>query len=180
VPFATTTRARLSSWSAWEGRLGVMPEGIEPGKPQPNGRHERRHRTLQAETTRPPAHRWRAQQRQCKRFRNKSNTERPHEALDMRPPDQLYSPSPRPLPHRLPALEYPDRFAVRSVSATGGLRGNRAWVNVSTVCVGESVGFEEIDDGIGNVSCGALKLGRFNERHMSIEAEFGRLRRHHV
>jgi hypothetical protein len=66
------------------------------------------------------------------------------------------------------------------VSANGGIRWNRAWVNVSTVCVGESVGFEEIDDGLWNVYFGPLKLGRFNERHMSIEDEFGRRRRHHV
>jgi putative transposase len=180
VPFATNTLARLSSLSAWWVRLGVMPEFIEPGKPQQNGRHERMHRTLKAETTRPPAHSLRAQQRKFKRFRNEYNTERPHEALDMRTPDQLYSPSPRPMPHRLPALEYPDRFEVRYVSANGGIRWNRAWVNVSTVCVGEYVGFEEIDDGIWNVYFGPLKLGRFNERHMRIEDEFGRLRRHNV
>jgi putative transposase len=66
------------------------------------------------------------------------------------------------------------------VSANGGIRWNRAWVTVSTVCVGESVGFEEIDDGLWNVYFGPLKLGRFNERHMSIEDEFGRRRRHHV
>ena len=46
VPFATNTLARLSSLSAWWVRLGVLPELIEPGKPQQNGRHERMHRTL--------------------------------------------------------------------------------------------------------------------------------------
>jgi putative transposase len=84
------------------------------------------------------------------------------------------------MPHHLPALEYPDRFEVRYVSANGGIRWNRAWVNVSTVCGGEYVGFEEIDDGIWNVYFGPLKLGRFNERHMRIEDEFGRLKRHNV
>jgi hypothetical protein len=98
----------------------------------------------------------------------------------MHTPDQLYSPSPRPMPHRLPALEYPDRFEVRDVSANGGIRWKRAWVHVSTVCAGEYVGFEEVDDGIWNVCFGPLKLGRFNERHMRLEDEFGRLRRHHV
>src|SRR5687768_10335799 len=52
VPFATNTLARLSRLSAWWVRLGVMPEFIEPGKPQQNGRHERMHKTLKAETTR--------------------------------------------------------------------------------------------------------------------------------
>jgi putative transposase len=62
VPFATHTLARLSQLSAWWGRLGILPEFIQPGKPQQNGRHERMHRTLKAETTRPPAQTRRAQQ----------------------------------------------------------------------------------------------------------------------
>jgi putative transposase len=98
----------------------------------------------------------------------------------MHTPDELYTPSPRPMPNRLPLFEYPDRFEVRYVSANGGIRWRRDWVNVSIVCVGEYVGFEEIDDGIWNVYFGPLKLGRFNERHMKIEDELGRLRRHNV
>jgi transposase InsO family protein len=180
VPFATNTLARLSSLSAWWVRLGVMPEFIEPGKPQQNGRHERMHRTLKAETTRPAAGNLRAQQRKFNRFQLEFNTERPHEALDMHTPDELYVLSTRPMPNRLPAFEYPDRFEVRYVSANGGIRWNHHWVNVSIVCVGEYVGFEEIDDGIWNVYFGPLKLGRFNERHMKIEDELGRLRRHNV
>jgi putative transposase len=180
VPFATNTLARLSSLSAWWVRLGVLPEFIEPGKPQQNGRHERMHRTLKAETTRPPAGNLRAQQRKFNRFQNEFNTERPHEALDMHTPDELYAPSTRPMPNRLPSFEYPDRFEVRYVSANGGIRWNRAWVNVSIVCVGEYVGFEEIDDGLWNVYFGPLKLGRFNERHMKIEDALGRLSRHNV
>ena len=68
VPFATNTLARLSQLSAWWVRLGILPELIEPGKPQQNGRHERMHRTLKAETTRPPAGSCRAQQRQLQSF----------------------------------------------------------------------------------------------------------------
>ena len=60
------------------------------------------------------------------------------------------------------------------------LEARMVCVNVSIVCVGEYVGFEEIDDGIWNVYFDPLKLGRFNERHMRIEDELGRLRRHNV
>jgi hypothetical protein len=81
------------------------------------------------------------------------------------------------MPTKLPPLEYPDRFEVRYVSANGGIRRKRDWVNVSSVCVGEYVGLEEIDDGIWNVYLGALKLGRLIERHMKIEDEYGRLNR---
>jgi putative transposase len=177
VPFATTTLARLSQLSAWWVRLGILPEFIEPGKPQQNGRHERMHRTLKAETTRPPAATRRAQQHKFDRFRQEFNFERPHEALDMQTPASRYEVSPREMPPKLPPLEYPDRFEVRYVSANGGIRWNRQWVNVSTTCAGEYVGLEEIDDGVWNVYFGPLKLGRLLERHMRIEDAYGRLKR---
>ena len=180
VPFATNTLARLSSLSAWWVRLGVMPELIEPGKPQQNGRHERMHRTLKAETTRPPAANCRAQQRKFNYFREEFNSQRPHEALDMQTPASLYQRSPREMPEKLPPLEYPDRFEVRYVSYNGGIRWNHQWVNVSITCAGDYVGLEEIDDGVWNVYFGPLKLGRLLEKHMRIEDAFGRLSRHHV
>jgi len=177
VPFATNTLARLSSLSAWWVRLGVLPELIEPGKPQQNGRHERMHRTLKAETTRPAAGSLAAQQRKFNTFREEFNNERPHEALDMQTPASLYRPSIREMPEKLPPFEYPDRFELRYVSANGGIRWGRDWINISTVCIGEYVGLEEIDDGIWNVYFGPLKLGRLNERHMRIEDQYGRLQR---
>jgi len=177
VPFATTTLARLSSLSAWWVRLGVMPQFIEPGKPQQNGRHERMHRTLKAETTRPAAATLQAQQRRFNAFRAEFNHERPHEALEQATPASFYHPSPRPMPDRLPPLIYPDRFEVRYVSGNGGIRWERDWVNVSIVCAGEYVGLEEIDDGVWNVYFGALRLGRLHERHMRIEDADGRLKR---
>jgi transposase InsO family protein len=177
VPFATTTLARLSSLSAWWVRLGVMPELIEPGKPQQNGRHERMHRTLKDETTRPAAGNLSAQQRRFNHFREEFNNERPHEALDQQTPASQYRSSLREMPNKIPPLEYPDRFEVRYVSANGGIRWNKDWVNVSSVCTGEYVGFEEIDNGIWNVYFGPLKLGRFDERHMRIEDQYGKLKR---
>jgi len=180
VPFATNTLARLSSLSAWWVRLGVLPELIEPGKPQQNGRHERMHKTLKAEATKPPAGNLTAQQRKFNRFREEFNNERPHEALDQRTPASVYTPSPREMPNKLPPLEYPDRFEVRYVSANGGIRWNCQWINVSITCVGEYVGLEEIDDGVWNVYFGPLKLGRLLEKHMRIEDAFGRLKRYKV
>jgi putative transposase len=178
VPFATNTLARLSRLSAWWVRLGIMPQLIEPGNPQQNGRHERMHRTLKAETTRPPGHAMGSQQVKFDRFRQEFNHERPHEALDQEVPASAYRPSPRPMPSKLPSIEYPDRYEVRYVSANGGIRWNCQWVNVSITCVGEYVGLEEIDDGIWNVYFGALRLGRLDERNMRIEDAYGRLFRH--
>src|SRR5262245_6536724 len=78
-----------------------------------------------------------------------------------------------------PAARVPDRFEVRYVSANGGIRWKkRAWVNVSSVCIGEYVGLEEIDDGVWDVYFGPLRLGRLHDRLMRIEDAYGRLRRH--
>src|SRR5260370_8662673 len=160
VPFATTTLARLSKLSAWWVRLGILPELIEPGRPQQNGRHERMHRTLKDETTRPAAASLAAQQRKFNVFREEFNHERPHEALDQQTPASCYSASAREMPEKLPPLVYPDRFEVRYVSANGGIRWNRGWINVSTDCIGAYVWLEEIDNGIWNVYFGPLTLGR--------------------
>jgi putative transposase len=171
VPFATPTLGRVSKLSAWWVRLGILPEFIEPGRPAQNGRHERMPRTLKAETTRPAAASLAAQQRRFNRFREEFDHERPHEALDQATPAACCAPSLRPMPARLPPLEYPDRFEVRYVSGNGGIRWNSRWVNVSTVCIGEYVGLEEIADGIWNVHVyfGPLQLGRLHERHMRTE-----------
>jgi hypothetical protein len=87
-------------------------------------------------------------------------------------------PSPRPMPTTRPPLESPDRFEVRYVSANGGIRWNHQGVNVSTTCAGEYVGLEESDDGVWNVDCGPLTLGRLRERYLRIEDASARLTRH--
>lgn len=179
VPFATNTLGRLSTLSAWWIRLGIYPELIEPGKPQQNGRHERMHRTLKAETTRPPAGDYRAQQKRFNRFQIEFNEERPHEALDMFTPADFYEFSAKEMPSKIPPLEYPDRFIKRFVSANGGIRWHSTHVPVSIACAGEYIGLEEIDCGVWNVYFGTLKLGRMIEKYNRIEDAYGRLKRHY-
>ncbi len=109
-PFASTGLAGLSRLSVWWIRLGIQLQRIDPGHPEQNGRHERMHRTLKAETATPPERNLRAQQRAFDRFRQIYNQERPHESLAMATPASVYQPSWRPYPERLPELEYPDRM----------------------------------------------------------------------
>lgn len=86
TPFASIGAGRLSRLNVWWLKLGIVPERIEPGKPQQNGRHERMHRTLKAETARPPAADRQRQQRRFDRFRQEYNQDRAHEALGQTPP----------------------------------------------------------------------------------------------
>jgi transposase InsO family protein len=174
VPFATTALGRLSLLSVWWIRLGIYPELIEPAHPEQNGRHERMHRTLKAEATRPPAANLQAQQTRFNRFRAEYNDERPHEALDQATPASVYHPSSRPLPRALLPLEYPGHFEVRLVSRNSGIRWKKHWVCVTHTLAGEYVGLEEVDDGFWDVYFGPVKLGRMNERLLRIEDHKGR------
>jgi len=176
-PFASVSLARLSTLSAWFIRLGIQRELIEPGKPYQNGCHERMHRTLKAETTRPPAANRTMQQRRFNPWRYEFNHVRPHEALAMDTPAAHYQPSPRPYPERLPPLEYPGHFETRRVSDNGCIRWRSDSVHVSLVCAREYVGLEEVDTGIWNVHFGSLKLGRLIEKELRIEDAYGLWRR---
>ncbi len=177
VPFATTAIARLSRLSVWWIRLGIYPELIELGHPEQNGRHERMHKTLKAETTRPPAANRTAQQRKFNRFLDEFNCVRPHEALGLKTPASKYEASPRRMPRSLPPVEYPAHWDVRLVSRNGGIRWNSNWVNVSHVLGGEYVGLEEIDNDLWSVYYGPIELGRFHERELVIEDALGRKER---
>lgn len=168
-PFAAPSLGRLSRLSVWWIRLGITPELIEPASPYQNGAHERMHRTLKAETTRPPGADLASQQRRFTRFRRIYNQERPHEGIDQQRPDRLYTPSQRALPVRLVPLEYPGHYEIRRVSAAGGISWYSRALSVSTVLIGEDVGLEPIDDGIWDVHFGPLRLGRFDERRHRIQ-----------
>jgi hypothetical protein len=169
VPCATNPLGRRSQLAAWGGRLGILPECIEPGQPPQNGRQERMHRTLNADTTRPPGATRRAHQRTCNPVRAAFTHERPHEALDRRPPAACDAPSPRTMPPTRPPLADPARFEVRDVSANGGIRWTPQGVNVAHVCVGADVGLEDIAEGIWHSDFGPRTLGRFRERPMRLE-----------
>ena len=178
VPFAgTSALCRLSQLSVWWLKLGILPELIQPGKPQQNGRHERMHRTLKAEATRSAKGNLSAQQRRFNEYRGEFNEIRPHEALAMDKPVQWQEMSPRPMPRKLLPMEYPDWFEVRKVNSAGGMRWSRHWVNVSQALLGEYVELEQVQDGLWDVYYGVKRLGRLDERHMRIEDELGRLRR---
>src|SRR5260221_3740253 len=180
APFATTSLGRLSELSVWWIRLGIRPELTEPVSPQQNGRHERMHRTLKAEPTRPAAATCSAQQRSFNRFRQTFNEERPHEALGQKTPASIYQPSSRSFPRRVPPIDYPSHFEVRLVSRNGGIRWNCAWVNVSHVLGGQYVGLEEVDDGLLDLYFNSMKLGQLQERILPIADHYGRTARKNV
>ena len=146
APFASNGDTGLSALAVWWIKLGIYPERIRPGKPQENGRHERMHLTLQQATASPPAANWRQQQQRFDRFRQQYNHERPHEALGMMAPGQIYEASGQPWPSRLPEMTYDPDWGVRRVGEGGRIRWQGGRVFVSHALEGETVGLKPIGE----------------------------------
>jgi putative transposase len=161
VPFASNALARLSQLSVWFIKLGIYPELIEPGKPQQNGVHERMHRTLKQEATIPPASSLRGQQRKLDQFREEFNRVRPHEAIGMKRPGEIYQVSERRMPKRVETYDYPAHFLVRRVSRAGTIRIFGKQVFVSNTLEEDYVGLEEVDDGVYDIYFCFYLIGRY-------------------
>ncbi len=159
VPFASPNGLfNLSKLAVWWLRLGIAIERIKPGHPQQNGRHERMHLTLKKEATRPPGMNALQQQARFDDFVNEFNSERPHEALAMKRPADIYTPSSRPY-DGLPDLAYPLHDRDVLVTACGRICMHRKRVNISTVLAGQRLGIKEVDEGIWLVSFMSYDLG---------------------
>ena len=159
IPFASPNALfNLSKLSVWWLRLGIDIERIRPGHPQQNGRHERMHLTLKKEATRPPGMNSLQQQARFDDFLAEFNQERPHEALDMKCPDELYTPSAKPY-DGLPELNYPLHDREVLVTACGRICMHRKRINISGVLAGQKLGIKEVDDGIWIVTFMHYDLG---------------------
>jgi putative transposase len=172
-PFASRAVGGLSRLSLWWIKLGIVPERIEPGHPEQNGRHERMHLTLEQATARPPARTARKQQQRFDGFRQEYNYERPHEALGMQTPASLYEPSPRGYPAREPEVAYPDGWPVRKVHVRGGFFWKHQPIFLSEVLAGESVGLEPVDGRYWRVYFGPVWLGAFDSHRREMLCDRG-------
>jgi len=170
TPFATAALCGLSQLSVWWLKLGITHQRIAPGRPEQNGRHERMHRTLKAETTRPPASDHQRQQERFDAFLQEYNEERPHAALGGKTPASLWTPSSRRLPGRVLPWEYPGHYLVRGISRAGNFCFQNRPVFLSRTLTGEQIGLEETGDGIWSVSFREYLLARFDERVYRIVA----------
>jgi transposase InsO family protein len=162
APFGTTGAGGLSSLSVWWLRLGIEPRYIPPSSPQDNGRHERMHRTLKAETSKPPAATLSEQQARFDRFRVYYNEERPHEALSQTPPAKHWRPSPRAYPKRLEDPWYDADHEVRRVRYAGQIKWRNEYVFIGEALIGELVGIAGLDNGLHIVRFCGRDLGVIN------------------
>lgn len=164
APFSTLAVGGLSNLSVWWIRLGITHERIEPGRPDQNGRHERMHRTLKAETASPPAANMVAQQLAFDLFRREYNNERPHEALEQRTPASLYAPSPRLYPEIVSDPTYPQDVVAKRVTSSGMLHWQGCTWYVSWIVRDELIGIRDLGDDQWCVQFGPVDLGILDKK----------------
>ena len=176
VPFASPNSLfNLSRLSVWWLRLGIAIERIKPGNPQQNGRHERMHLTLKREATRPAGKNFLHQQQMFDEFVDEFNTERPHQALGMKYPAEVYSPS-KSQYRGLPEVEYPLHDRTLNVTLCGRLCIQKYKINLSQVFAGQKVGIRQVENETWLVSFMHYDLGYFDtmsKRFEPLDNPFG-------
>ena len=169
VPFASAHALYgLSKLSVWWLRLGVGIERIRPGHPEQNGRHERMHLTLKQQATKPAVANLLQQQARFDAFVRQYNDERPHQALDMQVPAELYVPSDRPY-RGLSELDYPLHDWASTVTTCGRICFRNRKVNLSQVFAGQQVGVCQADEHVWLVTFMHYDLGYFDDETCRLE-----------
>ncbi|KTD77413.1 integrase core domain-containing protein [Legionella steigerwaltii] len=163
-PFAGLGIGALTSLSIWWLKLGIMPERIELGHPEQNGRHERMHRTLKEAVASPPKADFKEQQKSFDAFRNEYNHERPHQALKGKRPADVYHASQRTYFDSMPEVSYPSHFEIRKVRTNGEIKCFGKKYYVSELLQGEPVGLNWIDNERAILYFSKLKLGLVDAR----------------
>ena len=163
VPFANGNSTwNLTRLSVWWIRLGVKLERIRPGNPQENGRHERMHRTLKLEATNKTIMNLLQQQERFDDFRKEFNYERPHQAIDMKHPAEIYKKSKREY-KGLEEISYPGYDKVLMITNCGRVCLNRQKIHISKAFANQPVGLKEVDEGIWQVDFMSYTLGFFDK-----------------
>ncbi len=169
VPFASPNALYgLSKLSVWWLRLGIDIERIQPGHPEQNGRHERMHLTLKTEATKPAVANVLQQQARFDAFLERFNHERPHQALGLQVPGEVYRPSPRPY-QGLSDLDYPWHDWTATVTTCGRICYKRRKINLSLVFAGQNVGVRQVSDRVWLVSFMQYDLGYFDDETSRLE-----------
>jgi len=169
VPFSSASALYgLSKLSVWWLRLGIHLERIKPGHPEQNGRHERMHLTLKREATKPAAANALQQQARFETFIDRYNRERPHEALDMKVPADVYTVSSRTY-GGLPDVEYPFHDWSATVTHCGRVCYRGQKVNLSQAFAGQMVGVRQVSDRIWLVTFMHYDLGYFDDETCRLE-----------
>jgi len=162
-PFACTRAPLgLSRLSAWWVALGINLDRIAPGHPEQNGGHERMHRDIAYEVEGRIDGDVSAHRAALETWRHEFNTERPHEALEMRVPADLYVKSERRFAPENFELSYPQEYLRRKVNTIGNIKIMNSQILISTALRGWDVGLKATAYGRYAVWFGPLCLGEID------------------
>ncbi|OYV04078.1 MAG: IS481 family transposase [Verrucomicrobiales bacterium VVV1] len=156
----------LSRLSAWWLALGIGLERSRPGCPQDNGAHERMHLDVRRELQ---GGRIGRDQAAFDLWRNQYNYERPHEALGMRRPAEVYLNSTRVWSGTPEDIDY-GAMASRRVQKTGTIRYEGEVIGISVALQGWSVGLSPRPDGLIEVWFAELLAGHLDPKSSSFRA----------
>lgn len=145
APFASRGICGLSKLSAWFIKLGIVPERIEPGHPEQNGRHERMHRELKENTANPPSRNLKEQQKAFDEFTYEYDFERPHEALGQQTPVSFYQKSKRVYKRKLPKVSYDYKSVIRKVNKHGVIKWKQKAIYIGKSLIGEHIALKKRD-----------------------------------
>jgi hypothetical protein len=178
-PFASAVSlSELTRLAVWFIELGIAPVYSRPGHPQGNGKHERMHRELKAEATRPPAGSLQRQQQKFDEFRHEYNELRPHQGLGQHRPQDLYYRSSRNYESVIEPWKYPEGTVLKYVCRNGAIRsGAGKWVMVSTTLIDKYIALEQFASEKWRVYYRNALLGYLDENELRIVHRGGRLRR---
>jgi putative transposase len=164
-PFASRSAVHgLSRLSAWWVALGIDLERGRPGHPQDNGAHERLHRDISLELQALG----RVNQHSLELWREEFNEQRPHEALGLRTPSQVYQSSTRAYRGGVEQLDYPQMIA-RRVNQNGKINWANHQLFVSSSLAGWSVGLKPTDQEQLEVWFARLLLGWIEPKTASFQ-----------
>jgi putative transposase len=166
TPFASRTAVLgLSRLSAWWVALGIDLERSRPGKPQDNGAHERLHRDISQELECLGKN---INQEALDLWRHQFNYQRPHEALDMRCPGELYHNSTRKYAGGVQELLYDDMI-VRRVNDSGCIRWKERSIFISQSLSAWNIGLKSTQNQGIELWFAQLLLGHLDPTTLSFE-----------
>ena len=169
TPFASIALGGLSVLSVWWIEQGIEVEFTTPASPQQNGSHERMHRDLKAEATKPPSRNLSAQRKRLERWRFEYNHDRPHEALDMLRPAEIYRKSARRLGEN-DKMKYPQGYELKRVSQSGHFNDQGVNFYMGEIYAGCRIGLVGNEQGVKELHYANLHLG--NLAH-EVEGPYG-------
>jgi transposase InsO family protein len=163
-PFGAGGNSGLTRLSAWWVKLGIEVDFIRPGRPADNGAHEQFHRVYKAEVAADPARTMDEQQQRSDRWLRVYNEKRPHEALGMKKPAQVFEKNRRKMRAKLEPWTYPAGWERRRVKRNGEIRWRGTARYVGEAFEGDDVGLKPSKNGNWRVYFGPILVGELREK----------------